>query len=77
MIGIVKRLEARGLVVRKKSPVDMRNTLLSLTSEAQEIVELTSIEIGKRCAYFVKKLGAKTLERLNNLLKEEQLLPFT
>lgn len=53
--GIVNRLEARGLVVRRRSRSDKRQVLLSTTDAGRQVLESAPLPLQKR---FTKQFGA-------------------
>ena len=68
MSGILKRLEARGLVQRGTNTQDQRSSLISLTKEAQHLTEEVMPRLEARYAEIEAVFGAERLERLYELL---------
>ncbi|MCS7068061.1 MAG: homoprotocatechuate degradation operon regulator HpaR [Meiothermus sp.] len=69
MSGILKRMEQRGLIVRKANRADGRSILVALTGEAQALVEQIKPEIVAVYAEIERILGRRKLEQLYILLE--------
>lgn len=63
-------LEKRNLIGRVKSDTDKRSTLVRLTGEGKELVEKCLVAHMKTEAEMVSSLDAKTMEKLNAILKK-------
>ncbi len=70
MSGILKRLEARGLTERTAKQDDQRSSLISLTKEAQNLIEELAPQLELRYLEIKEKMGEKQLEDLYALLYE-------
>lgn len=70
MSGILKRMEQRGLVLRKANQADGRSVLVALTKDSQALVEQIKPEIVEVYAEIERILGKRKLEQLYALLEE-------
>lgn len=70
MSGILKRMEQRGLVLRKTNQADGRSILVTLTEDSQALVEQIKPEIVEVYAEIERVLGKRKLEQLYALLEE-------
>ena len=68
MSGIVRRLEARGLVQRDANIQDQRSSLISLSSEARELTREIMPRLEARYSEIEAAFGAERLENLYELL---------
>ena len=77
MSGIVRRLEARGLVQRDANTQDQRSSLISLTAQARELTTEIMPRLEARYSEIEEAFGSERLEKLYELLfaLEEVLEP--
>jgi homoprotocatechuate degradation regulator HpaR len=68
ILGILKRLEARGLVMRQTHHTDQRITLITLTPSANRLIQTLLPQIAATYAEIETRLGSKQLEELYGLL---------
>ena len=68
MSGILKRLEARGLVQRDANTQDQRSSLISLSSEARELTKKIMPRLEARYSEIEAAFGVERLENLYELL---------
>lgn len=69
LTGVAKTLEARGLLHRRTHPEDARRVLLSLTSQAQELMEEVFPEFNKEEAFVVGGLEEREVKRMTEALR--------
>lgn len=67
---IITRFEDDGLLVRKKSHLDQRISLLSLTPKAVDLVAQFRPEVDQAYARIIDKLGEEKLKEISLLLDE-------
>ncbi|MHB1207089.1 MAG: MarR family winged helix-turn-helix transcriptional regulator [Rhodospirillaceae bacterium] len=66
---ILKELETRNFIVRKKDHEDRRRTLVALTPKGRSIVKVISRDVIRIMGEYSKRFGAERLERLLNELR--------
>ena len=71
LTGIVSRLEQRGLVVREVNPDDARSTVVSITTDARQL--LAAIR-AKRTAFLAERLANLSEEEVSTLNQAVALL---
>ncbi|NWL45099.1 homoprotocatechuate degradation operon regulator HpaR [Pseudomonas hunanensis] len=70
MTGVLKRLERDGLVARRKSQVDQRRVLVSLTVKGHQVFLAMSEEMKDGYEKIVKQVGEEKLQLLMQLLND-------
>jgi len=70
MTGIIKRLEQQYYIQRRKSELDQRRTLISLTPASRELFQQVSPEVDARYQALIEKFGQQRLDELSELLVE-------
>lgn len=70
MSGIVKRLEARGLVQRSANTQDQRSSLVALTPAARVLIQEISPKLEAGYRHIETALGRERLAQLYSLLAE-------
>ncbi|WP_409419629.1 homoprotocatechuate degradation operon regulator HpaR [Marinomonas sp. RS-M-Aa-14] len=67
---IITRFEEDGFLIRKKSPIDQRISLLSLTPKGNETVKKFRPEVDAAYQRIKEKLGEDKLKELSRLLSD-------
>jgi DNA-binding MarR family transcriptional regulator len=62
MMAIIDRLEARGLIIRRKSPRDGRRQELYLTPKGARVVAQSKAAVGKNEDWIKSRVGAERLD---------------
>ncbi len=69
LTGVVKTLESRGLVARRTHPTDARRVLLSLTDQAQQLMETVFPEFNKEETFLVGALDLPQAAAMTSALR--------
>lgn len=70
MVGLIQRLEAKGLVALESDPEDRRQTIVRVTDKAQEIMDQQRAEHDARDLSLVDGMSADEIQQLNTLLEK-------
>lgn len=77
--GILNRLEERGLVIRRRSPSDRRNQMVSVTRQGEDVLEAINHDIIRSMKAFLAELTPEEREILLKTTRSltDRLAEFT